>query len=47
MYESIDKIQRALADGIFAYAGDRKKAAGRALGTFLEIITWYLIKTWD
>lgn len=46
MYQSIDKIQRALADSVFAYAGDRKKAAGRALGTFLEIIAWYLIKTW-
>lgn len=46
MYQSIDKIQKTLADNVFNYTGDKKKAAGRALGTFLEIITWYLIKSW-
>jgi hypothetical protein len=25
----------------------KKKAAGRALGTFIEIINFYLLKTWD
>lgn len=46
MYQSIDEIQKALSENIFGYTGDKKKAAGRALGTFLEIITWYLIKAW-
>lgn len=45
-YESVDKLQKLLAEEVFSYAADRKKAAGRALGTFLEIITYYLIKTW-
>ena len=45
-YESVDKLQRFLADDVFSYTNDKKKAAGRALGTFLEIITYYLIKTW-
>ena len=45
-YESVDKLQRLLANDVFSYTNDKKKAAGRALGTFLEIITYYLIKTW-
>ena len=45
-YESVDKLQKLLADEVFSYTNDKKKAAGRALGTFLEIITYYLIKTW-
>ncbi len=45
-YESVDKLQKLLADEVFSYTTDKKKAAGRALGTFLEIITYYLIKTW-
>lgn len=45
-YESVDKLQNLLADKVFGYTNDRKKAAGRALGTFLEIITYYLIKSW-
>ena len=39
-------MQTALADGVFSYAKDRKKAAGRCLGTFIEIITFYLLKSW-
>lgn len=31
---------------VFHYTKDKKKAAGRALGTMVEIITYYLIKTW-
>lgn len=46
-YESVDKLQNLLADEVFNYTTDKKKAAGRALGTFLEIITYYLIKTWN
>ena len=45
-YESIDKIQRVLADTVFAHTKDAKKASGRALGTFVEIVTYYLLKTW-
>lgn len=46
-YESVDKLQNLLADSVFNYTNDKKKAAGRALGTFLEIITYYLIKSWN
>jgi hypothetical protein len=45
-YESIDQLQRVLADEVFVYAQDRKKAAGRALGTLVEIINFYLLKAW-
>jgi hypothetical protein len=45
-YESIDKLQKALASGIFKHTKDPKKAAGRALGTLVEVITYYLLKTW-
>lgn len=45
-YESVDKLQKALAVEIFSHTKDPKKAAGRALGTFIEIITYYLLKTW-
>ena len=46
-YQSIDKVQNVLAEEVFGYAKDKKKAAGRALGTFIEIINFYLLKTWD
>jgi hypothetical protein len=45
-YESIDKLQKVLADEVFKHTKDPKKAAGRALGTLVEIITYYLLKTW-
>jgi hypothetical protein len=45
-YESVDKLQKALAENVFHYAKDSKKAAGRALGTLVEIITFYLLKNW-
>ncbi|TAL60423.1 MAG: hypothetical protein EPN85_07245 [Bacteroidetes bacterium] len=45
-YESVDRLQKALVKDVFHYAKDSKKAAGRALGTIVEIITYYLIKTW-
>ena len=46
-YESVDKLQNLLASEVFHYANDKKKAAGRALGTFVELITYYLIKNWN
>jgi hypothetical protein len=30
-YESVDKLQKTLAENVFHYAKDAKKAAGRAL----------------
>lgn len=45
-YESIDKLQKVLADEVFKHTKDPKKAAGRALGTLVEIVTYYLLKTW-
>ena len=46
-YESVDQLQKALTEDVFHYAKDSKKAAGRALGTIVEIITFYLLKTWN
>jgi hypothetical protein len=45
-YDSVDKLQNALGERVFHYTQDKKKAAGRALGTMVEIITYYLLKTW-
>ncbi|RYU95380.1 hypothetical protein [Emticicia agri] len=45
-YQSVDKLQRLLADEVFKHTKDPKKAAGRALGTLVEVITYYLLKTW-
>ena len=45
-YESVDKLQKALADEVFKHTKDPKKASGRTLGTFVEIITYYLLKIW-
>lgn len=45
-YASIDALQRMLADTVFSYASDRKKAAGRALGTLVETVTFYALRTW-
>lgn len=45
-YESIDLLQQQLTSNVFGYARDPKKAAGRALGTLVEVIAFYLIKSW-
>jgi hypothetical protein len=45
-YHSVDQLQKVLADEVFHYTRDAKKAAGRALGTLVEIITFYLLKSW-
>ena len=45
-YKSIDTLQKALSQKVFAHTKDSKKAAGRALGTLIEIITYYLLKEW-
>ncbi len=45
-YASVDQLQKVLAQKVFHYAKDSKKAAGRALGTLVEIITFYMLKSW-
>lgn len=45
-YQSVDQLQKVLVETVFHYAKDSKKAAGRALGTLVEIITFYLLKSW-
>lgn len=45
-YQSIDALQNSLASTVFAYSSDRKKAAGRALGTLVELITFYTLRAW-
>ncbi|MBI3616158.1 MAG: hypothetical protein HY211_06545 [Candidatus Omnitrophica bacterium] len=45
-YQSVDQLQNMLTKDVFHYAKDSKKAAGRALGTLIEIITFYFLKTW-
>lgn len=45
-YQSVDQLQRTLTKDVFHYAKDAKKAAGRALGTLVEIVTYYLIRSW-
>lgn len=45
-YQSIDTLQNTLKDTVFAHTKDAKKAAGRALGTMVELITYYLLREW-
>lgn len=42
----LTNLQKALAKSVFKYAVDKKKAAGRALGTLVEIITFYTLRAW-
>ncbi len=45
-YKSIDALQKTLTKKVFHYANDPKKAAGRALGMLVEIITYYSLRSW-
>ena len=45
-YPSVDALQKALGEQIFSNRIDIKKAAGRALGTIVELITFYMLKQW-
>ncbi len=45
-FASIDALQKILANRVFHYAADRKKAAGRALGTLVEIIAYHTLRSW-
>ncbi len=46
-YQSIDTLQKTLSETVFHYAKDRKKAAGRSLGTLVEIVTFYTLRSWN
>lgn len=46
-YQSVDVLQNALATNVFSATKDPKKAAGRALGTLVELITFYMIRDWE
>jgi hypothetical protein len=46
VYQSVDQLQKVLAEKVFHYTQDAKKASGRALGTLVEIIAFYLLKSW-
>lgn len=43
---SVDNLQKTLAETVFSYAADKKKASGRALGTLVEIVTFYTLCAW-
>ncbi len=45
--DSVDKLQKILVTEVFGYAQDKKKAAGRALGTLVEIVTFYTLCAWE
>lgn len=45
-YQSVDALQNALASTTFARTAAPKKAAGRALGTLVELITFYMVREW-
>lgn len=45
-YQSIDQLQKALTKDVFSHTDSPKKAAGRALGTLIEVITFYALKSW-
>jgi len=45
-YPSVDKLQNLLANEVFTYAEGQKKASGRALGTLVEIVTFYTLCAW-
>jgi len=45
-YQSIDKMQNLLSETVFSHTESPKKAAGRALGTIIEIISFYMLKAW-
>lgn len=47
VYPSVDALQKVLTDEVFHYAVHPKKAAGRALGTLVEVITFYTLRSWN
>lgn len=45
-YQSVDALQNLLANDVFYQTTSPKKAAGRALGTLVELVTFYMIRDW-
>ena len=45
-WQSVEELQQYLSQNVFQDSQASKKAAGRALGTLVEIITFHLLKTW-
>jgi len=45
-WQSVEELQQFLSEKVFHQSGAPRKAAGRALGTLVEIITFYLLKSW-
>lgn len=45
-YTSINTLQEVLKEQVFCHTKDAKKAAGRALGTMVELVTYYLLREW-
>ena len=43
----IEEVQGRLAGSVFSHTDSPRKAAGRALGTLVEIITYHLLLSWD
>lgn len=45
-YKSIDTLQEVLSQDVYGHTKDARKAAGRSLGTMVEIITFYFLRQW-
>ena len=45
-WQSVEELQQFLTEEVFCRSVAPRKAAGRALGTLVEIITFYLLKSW-
>ena len=46
-WQSVEELQQFLSQKVFHQSGAPRKAAGRVLGTLVEIITFYLLKSWE
>ncbi len=44
---SIERIQENLSRKVFQHTKSPRKASSRAMGTLLEIITFYMLRTWN
>ena len=44
---SVENLQEKLTQEVFQHTKSPRKASGRAMGTFLEIITYYLLISWN
>lgn len=42
----IEGVQTRLANDVFGHTDSPRKAAGRALGTLVEVVTYYLLRSW-